>query len=51
MSILKKCVVSIGIGVAYFGLIAAALMNADWLVFVPIGLIIGWLGAVEWKEV
>lgn len=51
MDTLKKFIGWFGIIVAGFGLVASALITTGWLVFIVIGLAIGWLSAVEWREV
>lgn len=51
MDALKKFITGVGITIASLGLIAGALVTTGWAILVVIGLAIGWLGAVEWKEV
>lgn len=51
MNTLKKFIGWFGVAIAGFGLVAGALVTTGWLILVVIGLIIGWLGAVEWREV
>lgn len=51
MDALKKFITGVGITIAGFGMVAGALVTTGWAILIVIGLAIGWLGAVEWKEV
>ena len=51
MDALKKFIVWTGVIVTNFGMAASVLVSVKWIALIIVGLIIGWAGAIEWKEV